>query len=628
MIRTTVGQLLINQALPENMRDYTRVLDKKGLPALFRQLGEQHPAQYREVAQALSNVGHAAATSTGGYSFGLKALRTPVTTRAAVMKLEQQLRSIYADTALSDQGRESAIFQATGDTRKTLSDSVFAEALASGNPLAGQVYSGARGNQANLNSLLGADLTYVDHKDRAIPMPILRNYSQGLRPAEYFAGAFGARKGLVDLKQGTADAGYLGKQMSQMAHRLLVTADDAEDDPDNPSPPVRGLPVDTDDPDNEGALLATTVGEYSRNTVLTPRLLKSLKAAGHDTILVRSPTVGGPRDGGVYARDVGLREKGRLPPLGDYVGLAAAQALSEPVTQASISSKHSGGVAGASAGAISGFKGINAMIQSPKIFPGGAAHAQIDGRVDAVKPAPQGGFYVSVAGQSHYVGAGYPVTVKPGDLLEAGDTISEGTAVPSEIVKHKGIGEARRYFATSFHKVLKDSGIVAHRRNVELLSRGLLNHVRLTDELGDWSPDDVLPYQTLERDWQSRVGMQQGPPRALANRFLEQPVLHYTIGTKLRPSVITTLEKHGVKAVQAHPEPPPFQPEMIRGMANVAHDQDWMTKLLGSYQKDSLLESARRGAVSDVSGSSYVPALAQGETFGISGLSRGWKPGK
>ena len=60
-------------------------------------------------------------------------------------------------------------------------------------------------------------------------------------------------------------------------------------------------------------------------------------------------------------------------------------------------------------------------------------------------------------------------------------------------------------------------------------------------------------------------------------------------------------------------------------MANATHDPDWMTRMLGSYQKGSLTEAARRGAVSDAGGTSYVPSLARGESFGRSGLTQGWK---
>lgn len=622
MLKTTLGQVMINDVLPEDLRDYDRVLDKKGISALLQQVAERYPDRYREIAKKISDVGRQSAYTTGGHSFGLQHLKQSLAGRKMRLQLGQELQNIYRSKA-SPEKKQEAVLKAVSKWQGRLTDEVLDEATATDNPLSRQLRGAGRGNKFGLNSLLGGDLLYTDHKGDVVPVPVLRSYSQGLHPHEYFAGSFGARKGVIDVKMATQDAGFFAKQLVQAAHRLLVEDND-DDNPYDESNP-RGLVVDTDDADNEGALLAHPVAGYARNTELTPRVLKDLKEQGHDQILVRSPTVGGPAGGGVFARDVGRRERGDLSPIGDFVGIAAAQALAEPVTQAQISSKHTGGIAGAAgAGAISGFKYINQLVQVPKTFRSGAAHSQHDGRVQRVEEAPQGGNYVWVGDEKHYVGQQYEVLVKPGDEVEAGDVLSEGIPNPAEIVKHKGLGEGRRYFVDAFRKSLEDSGVSGHRRNMELVARGLINHVRLVDEVGDWSPDDVVPYQLLERQWKPRPGHAVLSPKAAVGQYLERPVLHYTVGDKIRPSMLANMERFGVKNVVAHREPPPFQAEMIRGMANVAHDPDWMARMLGSYQSKSLLEGARRGAVSDERGTSYVPALASGSSFGRLGLTQGW----
>jgi hypothetical protein len=623
MQKTTVGQLMINSVLPEDLRDNERVLSKKGIKALLQEVAEKYPDKYRRIAKDLSDIGRDAAFTSGGYSFGLGAMRQSLAARKMRLELGRDLHTLYADSRLSDDEREQKIIELVGEQQQRLVDDVFEESKTDQNPLAQQAVSGSRGNKFNLNSLRGADLLYTDHRGRILPIPVTRSYAMGLKPHEYFAGAFGARKGVIDLKAATQDAGFFAKQLVQAAHRLLVSKMDSDDPYDEMQP--RGLSVDTDDLDNEGALLAHPTGGYPRNTVLTPKILRELTGDGIDRILVRSPVVGGPKDGGVYARDVGNRERGGLAPLGDYVGIAAAQALAEPITQAQISSKHTGGIAGAAgAGAISGFKYINQLVQVPKTFQGGASHAQQDGRVTEVRKAAQGGYYVDVGDKEHYVAQGYPLKVQKGDEVEAGDVLSAGTPNPSEIVKFKGIGEGRRYLTQAFRQALEDSGTYGNRRNIELLSRGLINHVRLTEEVGDWVQDDVVPYQMVEANWQPRQGHQVTAPNQAVGKYLERPILHYSIGTRIRPSMLPELGRYGVQSLAVHPEPPPFQPEMIRGMANAAHDPDWMTRMLGSYQKSSLLEGARRGAVSDEAGSSYVPALVRGESFGRAGVTKGW----
>lgn len=624
MLKTTLGQLMINEALPEDMRDYERVLDKKTMGALATDLAKKYPDRYREVMKKIHDVSRDVAYTTGGLSMGLKDIRPTFASRTAQIKVRKELRQILADTSLSDKERELRILKLAAETQQKLVEDVFNEAREANNPLAHQVLAGATGNKFMLNSLLGADLQYVDHRDQPIPLPVMRSYSRGLTPAEYFAASFGTRKGVIDVKTATADAGFYGKQLTQMAHRLLVTADDDDDEERIATAHNRGLPSDVDDPDNEGAFLARPVGPYKRNTVLTPKILKDLKEMGVKDILVRSPLVGGPDDGGVYAKDVGYREKGRIPPVGDYVGIAAAQALSEPVSQSQLSSKHSGGVGGAKS--IGGFKAINALVQVPKKYPDGATHSQREGRVQEIRPAAQGGFYVTVDGEDHYVPADRQITVKKGDMLEAGDVLSDGMPNPSEIVKHKGVGEGRRYFVQAMRQVLGNSGITAHRRNIELVARGLVNHVRLTDEYGDYAPDDIVPYSMLERTWRPRNGAVAGAPTTLTNHYLEEPVLHYSVGTKITKSVADNLKRYGINNIQAHKEPPPFQPEMVRGMANISNDPDWMTRMLGSYQERGFLNSVHKGLKSDTAGSSYVPALARGEQFGVSGATSGWKP--
>lgn len=626
MLKTTLGQLLINEALPPEMRDYDRVLTKKTMSNVATELAKNHPEKYRDVMKRLHDIGRDAGYTTNGLSFGLRDIRPTLAARHVQLRVQNQMRDIFADKRLDEKQRNIKLLELAQTAQQELLDKVYKEAEGQDNPLAHQIAGSGVGNKFQLNSILGADMQYLDHRGDPIPIPVLRGYSQGLRPVEYFAGAFGTRKGVIDLKTATADAGFYGKQLAQMTHRLLVTADD-DDDTDEErrmAAEERGYPTDVDDPDNEGALLARAVGPYKRNTILTPKILRDLKEMGTKDILVRSPIVGGPGDGGVYAKDVGYREKGRLPPVGDYVGIAAAQALSEPVTQSQISSKHSGGVGGA--GAISGFKALNALVQVPKKYPDGAAHAQLDGRVQEIRPAPQGGHYVQINGQDHYVPTERELAVKKGDELEAGDVISNGMPNPSEIVRHKGIGEGRRYFVQAMRQVMGNSGITAHRRNIELLARGLVNHVRLTDEYGDYVPDDVVPYSAIERNWTPREGSVAAAPNTLTGHYLEKPVLHYSIGTKIGKNVLTNLNKYGVKTVQAHKEPPPFQPEMVRGMANISNDPDWMTRMLGSYQEKGLMNSVQRGLSSDTAGSSYVPALAQGEQFGVTGATSGWKP--
>lgn len=623
MLRTTLGQLLVADALPEDMRRHDFDLDKGGLHALLRDLAVNHPEQYREVSKKLADIGRDVATASGGFGVGVEHLSKSPAGRRQTQQLQAKLQKILDDDNLTDQQRHQLIIRAAGANQAEQRREVYEESLKEGNPLALQIASGARGNQANLASLRSSDRLYTDQHDHVIPVPVLRSYSEGLTPVEYWAGSYGARKGVIDVKSATRDAGYFGKQLNQVSHRLMVVDEDDEE----PSPTLRGLPVDTDDVDNEGSLLAHDVGGYQRNTVLTPKIMKELRRRGHERILVRSPITGTASDG-IYARDAGVRERGRLPGRGEMIGLTAAQSLSEPVSQSQLASKHAGGVAGQSKG-VSGFEAINSLVQTAKTIKGGGTHSEVDGVVQTVKPAPAGGSIVLINNQEHYVPAGLDLKVKKGDTVEAGDMVSDGLPNMAKIVQHKGIGEAGRFFTQAARQAMRDAGLKPHRRNLELLARGLINHVRLNDEYGDYAPDDVVPYAALAGSYVPRPGHQVvSVGRAALGKYLEAPVLHHTIGTKVRPSVLKDLEHFGVKEVTVHSDAPPFDPEMIRGMASLQHDPDWLTRMYGSGQKASLLDAVHRGGTSDASGTSFVPGLAKAVDFGRIGQVRAPEPSK
>lgn len=622
MLRATIGQIAVNDALPPALRDHARILDGANLAKLLQEVADKHPDSYRDVLFQLSRIGHHSSYLTGGNSFDLHHMRTAVSAEKMKQEIRSQIARIQGDPKLSDSEKDLQVVEELMKNQKPMEDAIYEESLAEKNPLAYQVKSGARGKPVNLKSLRGADLLYIDHKDRPLPVPILRSYSQGLSPVEYYAGSFGARHGVISAKFATQEAGFLSKQLIQASHRLLVTKHDS-DDPKQHA--LQGMPVDTDDPDNEGALLALPAGGYARNAVLSAKVLADLHSRGIKRIAVRSPIASGASDGGLYGRDVGYRERGGIAPVGDNVGIAAAQAASEPLSQSQLSAKHAGGVAGAGKGAT-GFKLVDQIVQVPKTFKSGAAHAQIDGRVSGVEPAPHGGTYVSIEGQKHYVGTGFAVHVKPGDVVEAGDVLSEGIPNPADIVRHKGIGEGKRYFTYQFRKAYKDSGLPIHRRNAELIARGLIDHVRLTSEHGHYVHGDVVPYSRFEHFYEPRAGHKMLEPRHALGNYLERPVLHYSIGTKIRPSVVKNLDEFGIKSVAVHPEPPPFEPEMIRGMENLSHDPDWFTRFLGSWQEKNLLQAVHRGSTADEMGTSYVPQLARAVEFNKTGPVKSWKP--
>lgn len=607
-MQTTIGQILVNEALPEDMRDYHRApMNKKEVTALFDTLQKRYPDHYKDIAQRIMQAGQSAATSSGT-TVSLKDLVPSAASRQLLTSLRSTIRAIAGNPHLDEQIRSHQIVSVLHSVLPVLRERTYQEGLKEKNNFSLHAASGARGNPSNVNSLRGADLLVLDHHDRPVPIPIFHNYSEGLDPAEYWAAAPGARKGVIGERIGTASAGYLGKQIITAAADLLVT--------DEKPTPGTGLPVDSDDPDNVGAVLARDYGTHLAGTVITPTIQKELRAK-FPRILVHSPITAGGH--GIPRLAAGHREKGGFSAAGDNVGIAAAQAVSEPLTQSILSTKHGGGVIGADFGtSASGFTAIDQMFTVPSSFQGAATLAEQDGRVDSVEEAPQGGKYILIGKAKHYVPPHFRITAKVGDTVEAGDALTNGVPNPADIVAHKHIGEGRRYFMEALGRTLKEEGIPYHRRNLEIVARALINHVRVvaSDGMGDALPDDIVPYDYAVQDYVPRKGSRTMAPTSAVGKYLESPALHYSIGTRITPRVAKTLTEFGVPQLQAHDEEPAFVPLMVRSNMSSSYHPDVFRRLGGFHLQRSFLDALYGGKDTKVHSPSYQHPLAEATGFG------------
>lgn len=611
---TTVGQLVINSVLPEEHRDYERVWDKSSMRKFLTDMSQKmNPDEYREMIHRLTLTGLKSARQSTRSSFTLEDLKPPKIKQKLADELRREVRAIVRSEK-NPKIRNERIVDAALKYQGDLVDGVYQEALKNDNPFAMQVFAGARGNKNQLASMIGTDLLYSDNKGRPVPIPVLNSYAEGVDPVEYWAGSYGARAGSIDVKLAVGEAGYFAKRLTAAAHRLVATDEDIPDG--------QGLMVETDDPDSIGSVLARDEGEFKRGTYIDSKVLKALNAKGVKRAFVYSPIAAVSAMGGLPRIAAGIREHGKLAETGMNVGITAAQAIAEPVSQGMLNSKHGGGVAkGKAKRTVTGFAYLNQLVEVPKTFTDGAPVSRVDGSVGKIEAAPQGGNYVYVNNERYYVPAEQAVMVKPGQNLEAGDSLSDGVVNPKDIADLKGIGEARRRFVQQFKSALQENGLPVHRRNVEVVARGLINQVEVTepDAIPGAYPEDIVSYDYVASRYEPRKGFQMGDPGKFQGQYLEKPVMHYSIGTRLTPSVIKDLKDSGFNEVVAHTNPPPFKPTMTRAMESLVGDRDWMVQLGGFNLKKTFLENVQRGSTSQLHGTSWIPALASGE------ISRGPK---
>jgi DNA-directed RNA polymerase subunit beta' len=459
---------------------------------------------------------------------------------------------------------------------------------------------------------------FSDAKGRTIPIFVRRSFAEGLNPWEFYAATFGARQGTLSTKFAVREAGDLGKQMNLVSEGLTVTEDDCGT--------VSGIPVAADDKDNIGALLARATGGYPLGTPITAKVMKKLQEKGIKRLLLRSPVTCQAKDG-LCKLCVGQREDGKLPGLRDAIGIKASSALAERIAQGALNVRHTasaGGKATAGNEVYAGFDVINQIAQVPEAFRHAATLAAVNGKISRVEAAPQGGTNIFVGDQLHYVDPEHALHVKIGDDVEAGDQLSGGIVNPAEVVNYKGIGEGRRYFAERFAQAFRDSGIAVNRRNTEVLARALVGAVQVDEPegLGDYLPGDVVSYDALAYSYQPRADAQIIKTGDAIGKYLEQPALHHTIGTRLTNKMATELSDFGVDKVRVHTRPVAFTPQMTRLRTAAHYGKDWLAKLHGTYLKSNLLSDVQSVSESNIHGTHPIPAIAYGVELGES------KPGK
>lgn len=404
------------------------------------------------------------------------------------------------------------------------------------------------------------------------------------------------------------------KQLSRAGMVIKVEEHDCGTD--------HGVPVSTEDKDSVGCFLAHPVSHFKKNNEVTAVMLNELKSKGIKSLIVRSPiTCESPakhHGGAVCQLCAGRREHRGLPPVGDYVGITAASAAGESSSQGQLSLKHSSSSAGGP-NIASGLKLVTNLANIPEQFPNEAVVAEKDGEIINIRVAAQGGHYIDQTGKEYYIPAGYELLHKKGDYVEAGDALSEGIVNPAKIVRLKGIGEGRRYFAESMKSAFDQGGMGGiNRRNFEMIARSIIDHVKITnnDGINDHLPGEIVHYQTLVRNYTPRAGSKKVRVDQAYDKYLEQPVLHYTIGDRVTHRRIAKLKDHGVEHVMVNDRKPDFEPEMQRLLDVPIHEHDWMHQLYSTNLERRLVHAVNTGAISDLRGPSPVPGLAYSVGFG------------
>jgi hypothetical protein len=266
---------------------------------------------------------------------------------------------------------------------------------------------------------------------------------------------------------------------------------------------------------------------------------------------------------------------------------------------------------------LEGIKGVRQFLEIPTSFLHKAVLAEHDGKITRVDTAPQGGVYVSVDDARHYVPPDQTVLVSPGQPVFAGDALSDGVPRPDEVVRHKGLGEGRRYLVDALHDVYRRSGADIDKRHLETLARSVLSHVQIVDP----GPEDSFMKGDVVDHNRFKAALARTrrtlPSGDAVGETLARDTLHFTAGTRVTPTVSATLIRRGIQDVEVVDHGPMAIPFMRPASRTPLLNPDWMARLGHRYLKETLLAGAHRGDESDIHGYSPVPAYAAGTSFGL-----------
>lgn len=590
----TLGKYLINDLLPAHQH-ITGAMGKKELTQKMLDLANEDPAAYVDIVSKLKALGDDISTLEG-VSVGIDDITPMYHARDKIM-----LPAIAAlKNATTRDAREKIILDAQAALK--------AQTTQHPGTMTAMALSGARGNMEQLMKTVTSPVAVTTSHGAIHPWLVHKSYAEGLSAADYWTAGNDVRHATVQAAISISEPGDMLKIMTNNMYPLVITQDDCGT--------MNGIALASSDGNIVDRYLSKDQAGFHRNDLVTKATASKLRDTVK-TVYVRSPmSCAAPE--GICRKCQGLDERGRPHAIGINVGVRAAQSISEPLTQMALGAKHGGRSLKGSSSKLQGMPGIRQLLEVPQSFVNKAALAEHTGAVTKIEPASHGGTHIYVDTVQHYVGPNLMPLVTVGQKVEAGDVLSEGIPKPDELIQHKGFGVGRQYLVDTLHDIYSGQGINVDKRHLELVARADLNHIKVLDH-SDAHPEllkgEVLPYDVY-RDAAGRSS-HEVPLAQAAGGVLGKEVLHFTAGTPLSASILATLKSHGVTHVSVASDLPRVE-FMMRPMArNPLLHPDWMARLAHRYLKDSLLQGARTGAVSDRHSVHPVSAYAYGSEFGM-----------
>ena len=550
IVNTTVGRIIFNEAIPQILGYVDRtdeedkfryeidfLVDKKAIGKVINRCinrcGSTETAEVLDKIKAL------------GFKFSTRAALTVSVSDMEIPKEKPQYLAeaeAMVDTItkkfrrglMTDEERHNKVIEAWNAANEKITTALLS-GLGKYNNIYMMANSGARGSTSQIKQLAGMRGLMANPSGGIIELPIKSNFREGLTVLEYFISAHGARKGLTDTALRTADSGYLTRRLVDVSQDIIIREWDCgkEEDLDN----APGLWVSAFMDGNEviESLQDRIRGRWSVESVVDPATgdeivpadtmitfdqAELVEKAGIKKILIR--TVLTCRSSiGICAKCYGANmASGRYVRIGESVGIIAAQSIGEPGTQLTMRTFHTGGIAGDDI--TQGLPRVEELFEARKPkglaiiaeFPGRIQLSETKKKREIIITNPETGEV-----KDYLIPYGSRIRVYDGDMVEAGDEITEGSVNPHDILKIKGLRGVQDYMIQEVQNVYRLQGVEINDKHIEVIVRQMLKRVRIEDN-GDteFLPGGLVDWLVFENT--NAALKAEGKEPAQGNRVL------------------------------------------------------------------------------------------------------------
>ncbi|MEG2741951.1 MAG: DNA-directed RNA polymerase subunit beta', partial [Clostridium sp.] len=513
VIDTTLGKLIFNESIPQDLGFVDRTIpgnefkleidflvSKKNLGTIIDKCYTLYgPSETSKMLDSIKAKGYHYST-IGAVTVAISDMEVPEIKKELLAEADStidKIEKMYRRGFISEEERYEKVIDKWTKTTEDVANALM-DSLNKFNPINMMADSGARGSKSQIKQLAGMRGLMASPSGKIIELPIRASFREGLGVLEYFISTHGARKGNADTALKTADSGYLTRRLVDVSQDVIVRQEDCGT--------KEGYEVSEIKEGNEviEPLSERLAGRYSAQEILDPStgeilvgkdeymdlaMAEKVEKAGVKKVKIRSVFTCNAKIG-VCARCYGMNmATAQKIDIGEAVGIIAAQSIGEPGTQLTMRTFHTGGVIGADI--TQGLPRVEELFEARK--PKGLAIvSDCAGTVRMEETKKKRTVIVtSNSGEEfiYEIPFGSRIRVSNGDIIGAGDEITEGSVNPHDIIRIKGVKGVKNYLLSEVQKVYRLQGVDINDKHLEVVVRQMTRKIKV-EETGD---TDLLP---------------------------------------------------------------------------------------------------------------------------------------